>query len=368
MISLNLLELRKRRGITQSYLAEVIGVSFQTISKWETGAALPDIRYIVSLAKFFEVSTDQLLGLKPLEQEYFSRMTESAEYWNQQLEYMRSSREQLWNSDYMQFLVQNVWKIEEKVDILDMGCGNGYLARLILPFLPEGSTYTGVDISDVMIKDAQHTYAEQNENIKFICGDGYNYHQPEAYDMVICQAFLRELSSPEKALENMLLSLKKEGLIVCVEVDRELDNAGTYIEGLDYALLLNTEIQREYWKKEYEQGDRDYAIGIRLPFMLRELGVKQIEVRNHDKVKFANPSNVDEYETLRKAYISEKGWDKNSMLDDKKAVEVFMNRGLSREEAEHFVKNSHQMKEKIVKERKAFLKSTGFLITYGRKG
>ena len=64
MISLNLLELRKRRGITQSYLAEVVGVSFQTISKWETGVALPDIRYIVSLAKFFEVSTDQLLGLK----------------------------------------------------------------------------------------------------------------------------------------------------------------------------------------------------------------------------------------------------------------------------------------------------------------
>ena len=42
MISLNLFELRKSRGITQSYLAEVIGCSFQTISKWETGQSWGD--------------------------------------------------------------------------------------------------------------------------------------------------------------------------------------------------------------------------------------------------------------------------------------------------------------------------------------
>lgn len=78
MISLNLFELRKSKGITQSYLAEIIGVSFQTISKWETGIAVPDVKYIIALAKFFGVTTDQILGLQPLEYDYFSRMTEMA--------------------------------------------------------------------------------------------------------------------------------------------------------------------------------------------------------------------------------------------------------------------------------------------------
>ena len=48
-------------------------------------------------------------------------------------------------------------------------------------------------------------------------------------------------------------------------------------------------------------------------------------------------------------------------------MEVLTNRGLTREEAEQLTQNWGQMKEKIMKEKKAFLKTTGFLITFGRK-
>lgn len=190
MISLNLFELRKARGITQSYLAEVLGVSFQTISKWETGAVVPDVKYVIAMAKFFGVTTDQILGLQPLENDYFSRMTENAEYWNDKLRYMEDSRVELWNSDYMEFLIQKVWKVENKVDVLDVGCGNGYLAGLIMPFLPEGSTYTGIDINDVMIQEAKRRYAGVNYPTKFICKNAYDYQEKEMYDMVVCQALL----------------------------------------------------------------------------------------------------------------------------------------------------------------------------------
>ncbi|MBQ4523690.1 MAG: methyltransferase domain-containing protein [Lachnospiraceae bacterium] len=360
MISLNLFELRKSRGITQSYLAEVIGCSFQTISKWETGTAVPDVKYVIALAKFFGVTTDQILGLQPLKQDYFSRMTETDEYWEDKLHYIHSSRYELWNQDYMEFLIQKVWKIEKKVDVLDFGCGNGYLAGLTMPFLPEGSTYTGIDISEVMIQDAKYP-------IKFICKDAYDYQKKEKYDMVVCQAFLRELSKPKKALENMIGSLKTGGMMVCIEVNRELDHAGIYIEGLDYSSILMTEIQRKYWTTELEKSDRDYAVGIRLPFLLKDLGIKNIEVRVQDKVKFANPDNKEEYDRLQGAFVSEKGWKKDNTEGDKIAVEVLMNRGLTREEAEQLTSNWGQMKEKIMNEKKAFLKTTGFLITFGRK-
>lgn len=368
MISLNLYELRKAKGITQSCLAEELGVSFQTISKWETGKAIPDITYVVAMAKFFDVTTDQMLGLQPVKSDYFSRMTESAAYWNDKLNYINSSRADLWNTDYMEFLIQKVWKIEKKVNVLDFGCGNGYLAGLMMPLLPEGSTYTGIDISDVFIQDACQIYVKAEYPTKFVCQDGYNYQPEEKYDMVICQAFLRELSSPKKILTNMIASLKPDGLIVCIEVDRELDNAGTYIDGIDYSVLVNTEVQRKYWKTEFEKKDRDYAIGIRLPFLLDEMGINDIEVRVQDKVRFVTPNNSEEYEKQREVYISEKDWKVGDTEGDKRAVEVFVNRGLTREEAEHFVTIQNQMKEKIMDERRAFLKSTGFLITFGRKG
>lgn len=53
---------RKERGLTQGQLAELIGVSTQAVSKWETDAGMPDISQIVPLAKVLEVSTDKLLG------------------------------------------------------------------------------------------------------------------------------------------------------------------------------------------------------------------------------------------------------------------------------------------------------------------
>lgn len=62
-------ELRKKRGITQEQLANVIGVSFQAISKWENGIVLPDITLAPALAKYFGVSMDELFDYSVLEAE-----------------------------------------------------------------------------------------------------------------------------------------------------------------------------------------------------------------------------------------------------------------------------------------------------------
>ena len=64
---LRIAELRRKMHISQQQLAEVVGVSFQTISKWENGNAMPDITYLPVLAEYFEVSVDQLLGISGLQ-------------------------------------------------------------------------------------------------------------------------------------------------------------------------------------------------------------------------------------------------------------------------------------------------------------
>jgi len=360
MCSLNLYELRKEKGITQSELAEILGVSFQTISKWENGVTIPDVKNVIAMAEFFDVTTDQILGLQPIKYSYFSRKTASAEYWNDKLEYIRSSRTELWNKDYMEFLIQKVWKIDKAVNIIDFGCGNGYLAELMLPYLPKGSTYTGIDVSDVLIRDAKSTFLGSKYIVRFFCENIYEYKSDRKYDVVICQTFLRELPEPKKALKKMVSFLKPQGMIACIEVNRELENAGFYIDGLNYETILDSEIQRKYWVTEYENMDRDYAIGIRIPFYLSEFGIKNIEVRTQDKVVFADPSDEQKYEKLREWYLSSKG-------DERRLVDVYVNHGLTKSEAEKNAKTRKKIREKIVNEGKAFLKSTGLLITYGYK-
>ena len=55
-------ELREKQNLTQIELADIIGVSDKTISKWETGKGLPDISLIESLAKALKVSIIELMN------------------------------------------------------------------------------------------------------------------------------------------------------------------------------------------------------------------------------------------------------------------------------------------------------------------
>ena len=54
--------LRKQREMTQEQIAEVLGVSCQAISKWETNSSYPDISLLPIIADYFGVSVDCLLG------------------------------------------------------------------------------------------------------------------------------------------------------------------------------------------------------------------------------------------------------------------------------------------------------------------
>ena len=58
----NLIELRKNHNLSQEELAEKIGVSRQTLSKYETGESLPDIEKSKLLADAFGVSIDDLIS------------------------------------------------------------------------------------------------------------------------------------------------------------------------------------------------------------------------------------------------------------------------------------------------------------------
>ncbi len=52
---------RKKQGLSQSDLADLLNVSRQSVSKWETGEAMPDTDKLVALSKALEVSIDWLL-------------------------------------------------------------------------------------------------------------------------------------------------------------------------------------------------------------------------------------------------------------------------------------------------------------------
>ena len=57
-----ILELRKKKNVTQDEMAAELGVTAAAVSKWENGYTLPDILMLCALADYFDVTTDELLG------------------------------------------------------------------------------------------------------------------------------------------------------------------------------------------------------------------------------------------------------------------------------------------------------------------
>ena len=63
-----LLDLRKKSGMSQEELAEKLGISRQSVSKWERAESSPDTDNLIALAQIYGVSLDELLmGKEKLE-------------------------------------------------------------------------------------------------------------------------------------------------------------------------------------------------------------------------------------------------------------------------------------------------------------
>ena len=68
-IGQNIKRLRKNADMTQEELAEILSISSQAVSRWETDSAMPDISLLPLLCNVFNVSADELLGIDVTKQE-----------------------------------------------------------------------------------------------------------------------------------------------------------------------------------------------------------------------------------------------------------------------------------------------------------
>lgn len=69
-------QIRKASGLSQEQLADLLNMSRQAISKWETDQATPDIEKLSLLCNIFKISADELLGKESLSQQKSGKLEE----------------------------------------------------------------------------------------------------------------------------------------------------------------------------------------------------------------------------------------------------------------------------------------------------
>ena len=79
----NIRRMRLEKGLTQEEVALHLGVSFQSVSKWERGDGYPDIEMLPTIAHYFGVSVDELLGVsEQAKKEKYDELNEKWAYNN----------------------------------------------------------------------------------------------------------------------------------------------------------------------------------------------------------------------------------------------------------------------------------------------
>ena len=98
----NIKRLRAEKGITQEELADLLFVSFQTVSKWERNISYPDVEIIPAIANYFGVTIDELMGNSKVKEE--AEITKRLqEYERLELEYKDEEKNVLAKRTYEEF-------------------------------------------------------------------------------------------------------------------------------------------------------------------------------------------------------------------------------------------------------------------------
>ncbi len=250
-------------------------------------------------------------------------------YWDTKIEYLRHSRDLFYNDDYLEFLVKSVWKIATPVHMIDFGCGYGYLGLKLLPLLPKGSRYTGVDLGAKLLDEARKLFKPLPYNTEFIQANIHEIDLERKYDIALCHAFLLHVPNPLDILNKMIDCVVDEGRIIAFEPHWIANMANFHLHGHDQSQIVQLGFLQKLYEQDAKRSGKDGNIGMKLPIYFNQLGLKDIQCRVTDKVNFLHP-DLD-IENKNKLYNSLR----QSPPGDEREVFIrnLMDRGASYQEA-----------------------------------
>jgi tellurite methyltransferase len=202
ILSGNISRYRKAKNLTQEELGTKLHVSFQAVSKWETGAAMPDAAVFPSLAELLGVSVDKLMGYTAFGADktiYDERYNSENYYWGTAPGEMCLK--------VLQFIPPT-----KRLKLLDIGCGEGkdavFLARC-------GYDVTAFDISEVGIEKARKLAEKAGVDVKIFKANINDYRLDEKYDILYSTGVFHYIK-PElrrEIIENYKSSVNKDGFV-----------------------------------------------------------------------------------------------------------------------------------------------------------
>ena len=267
--------------------------------------------------------------------------------WDDKFDYLKLTRSLYLNIDYLQFLVEKVWKITKKVDVVDFGCGYGYLGLALMPLLPEGSTYTGVDISEELINKGREIFKTVPFNHNFIVSSAKGVpEKDDAFDIAICNSVLMHIPEPDTVITEMKRITKNDGMIISCESNWNAVNALMYIDGIKKSKITDLGFLQILFERVHEKTKTDGNIGMKMPVIMARNNIKNIQARISDAVRIILADEKNEEQDSIYTSLQSDGFG-TELTEEQKSQKInwFMELGFSREEATEYLEKEIKLNE-----------------------
>lgn len=180
ILAQNLVQFRKKNGMTQDELATRLGISFQAVSKWENSQSLPDVEQLLRTADIFHISLDTLMGHTPARErltQYEGKYQQEDYYWGLE-------------PSPMCYDVMRLRPPTRPWRVLDIGCGEGKDAVF---FARNGYEVTAFDVAEPGLEKARRLAAAFNVDVNFFQANIFDFRPNSEFDIVFSSGVLHYL-------------------------------------------------------------------------------------------------------------------------------------------------------------------------------
>ena len=121
----------------------------------------------------------------------------------------------------------------------------------------------------------------------------------------------------------MIDSVVVGGRVVCLEINRRMENAGFYISGLEHNINKHDEWLNKRWQEESTNNNRDYLAGAKIPMYMEELELNDVSVRVNDFAEYISPNHdKGNYDKHIKNFMAEHGFDSTEIIENINALNI----------------------------------------------
>jgi len=202
ILSGNIARYRKDSNLTQEALADKLGITFQAVSKWETGQSVPDTMLLPEIAKILNVSVDKLLG-------YVASRNDFSHYED---DYLKN--EYFWGvqPSGMCLKVLELLPPTRSLKILDIGCGEGKDAVF---FARCGYDVSAFDISEAGLEKTKRLADQARVHVRTFKANLWDYRLEEKYDVLFSSGVLHYIKPTlrDEIMGNYKAHVNADGII-----------------------------------------------------------------------------------------------------------------------------------------------------------